>query len=109
MRTRPVRTGSSRPKHLARHYERAGYDVLAVTDHWRITGAPNESLLVIASVELNCILPGARDGHVLGFGVAAHEQELRELAASTPISRRRPTGSKPTAASRTSPIRTGPE
>lgn len=72
--------GELAPKHLARHYERAGYDVLAVTDHWRITSAPNERLLVIAGVELNCILPGARDGHVLGFGVAAHEQELRELA-----------------------------
>ena len=72
--------GELAAKSLARHYERAGYDVLAITDHWRITDAPNESLLVIASVELNCILPGARDGHVLGFGVAAHEQELRELA-----------------------------
>lgn len=72
--------GELAPRNLARHYERAGYDVLAVTDHWRITGAPNEKLLVIAGVELNCILPGARDGHVLGLGVAAREDELRALA-----------------------------
>ena len=72
--------GELSAKNLARHYERAGYDVLAVTDHWRITGAPNERLLVIPSVELNCILPGARDGHVLGFGVSASEDELGELA-----------------------------
>lgn len=73
--------GELSPKSLARHYERAGYDVLAVTDHWRLTEAPSsERLLAIASVELNCILPGARDGHVLAFGVAAGEQELRDLA-----------------------------
>lgn len=72
--------GELSAKNLARHYERAGYDVLAITDHWRITGAPNERLLVIPGVELNCIVPGARDGHVLGLGVAAAETELRELA-----------------------------
>lgn len=73
--------GELAPKHLARHYARAGYDVLAITDHWRITDAVSEErLLVVPSVELNCILPGARDGHVLAFGVAASEQELRDLA-----------------------------
>ena len=72
--------GELAPKSLARHYERAGYDVLAITDHWRITDASHERLLVIASAELNCILPGARDGHVLGYGVAAREPELRDLA-----------------------------
>jgi len=74
--------GELAPRSLARHYERASYDVLAVTDHWRITyAASTERLLVIPSVELNCILQGARDGHVLAFGVAAGEQELRELAS----------------------------
>ncbi len=73
--------GELAPKNLARHYERASYDVLAVTDHWRITNAASsERLLVIPSIELNCILPGARDGHVLAFGVAAGDPELRELA-----------------------------
>ncbi len=73
--------GELSARNLARHYERAGYDVLAVTDHWRITGAPNERLLVIPGVELNCILPGARDGHVIGIGVGARDEELRGLAA----------------------------
>lgn len=73
--------GELAPKHLARHYGRAGYDVLGITDHWRITDArSSERPLVIPSVELNCILPGARDGHVLGFGVVAREDELRALA-----------------------------
>ena len=31
-----------------------------------------DGLLVVPSVELNCVLPGARDGHVLGFGVGRH-------------------------------------
>jgi hypothetical protein len=35
-------------------------------------------------VELNCVLPGARDGHVLGFGVSATPEELRELAGGYP-------------------------
>jgi hypothetical protein len=66
---------------LARHYERAGYDVLAVTDHWKRTDAQAERILVLPSVELNCILPGARDGHVLGIGVACEPAELTSLAA----------------------------
>ena len=75
--------GELAPKGLARHYERAGYDVLAITDHWKITGAGQDALLVIASIELNCILPGARDGHVLAFGVSASEQDVRELASDS--------------------------
>jgi hypothetical protein len=73
--------GELAPDLLARHYERAGYDVLAITDHWRRTEATARSLLVIPSVELNCILPGARDGHVLGFGVACEPDDLKALAA----------------------------
>ena len=74
--------GELPPPALVVHYERAGYDVLATTDHWHITEVPStERLIVIPSVELNCVLPGARDGHVLGFGVRATPDELRELAA----------------------------
>ena len=72
--------GELAPDALARHYERAGYDVLAVTDHWKRTDARAERILVVPSVELNCILPGARDGHVLGFGVDCAPEELKELA-----------------------------
>lgn len=73
--------GELEPRHLARHYARAGYDVLAITDHWRITSDDSvDGLVAIPSVELNCILPGARDGHVLGLGVAAAEDELHALA-----------------------------
>ena len=73
--------GELGPEGLASHYARAGYDVVAVTDHWKITSAEHDGLVVIASVELNCILPGARDGHVLAYGVAASEDEVQELAS----------------------------
>jgi hypothetical protein len=62
------------------HYERAGYDVLAVTDHWKRTEANGAGIVVVPSVELNCILPGARDGHVLGFGIRCEPDELKALA-----------------------------
>ena len=74
--------GELTPDGLAAHYARAGYDVLAITDHWvRTDAAPVGDLLVIPSVELNCVLPEARDGHVLGFGVACEPAELASLGA----------------------------
>jgi hypothetical protein len=77
--------GEMPPASLVAHYERAGFDVLAITDHWKITEWPStEHLLVIPSVELNCVLPGARDGHVLGLGARATPEELRELAGGYP-------------------------
>lgn len=63
--------GELAPDLLAAHYARAGYDVLAITDHWRWTTASHDGLLVLASAELNCMLPSARDGHVLAFGIEA--------------------------------------
>ncbi len=78
--------GELAPRGLVEHYARAGYDVLAITDHWARTDAePVGDLLVIPSVELNCILPdpigGARDGHVLGFGISCEPSELAALGA----------------------------
>jgi hypothetical protein len=74
--------GELSPDDLARHYVRAGYDLLAITDHWRRTDAAAvDGLLVIPSVELNCVLPGALDGHVLAFGVRAEQAELTALGS----------------------------
>lgn len=62
---------------LVKHYERAGYDVLAVTDHWHRSDPPSTArTLVIPSAELNCLLPGDRDGHVLALGI---DDALAEL------------------------------
>ena len=73
--------GELEPDALAAHYGRAGFDVLAITDHWKRTdAAPGARLLVLPSVELNCILPAARDGHVLGFGISA-DADLAALGA----------------------------
>jgi hypothetical protein len=63
--------GELTPSLLVRHYERAGFDVLAITDHWVRTDEPsNERLLLIPSTELDASMgaPG-REAHVLGFGV----------------------------------------
>lgn len=73
--------GELTPRDLAGHYARAGYDVPGITDHWRVSGDYSvDGILVVPSVELNCILPGARDGHVLAYGVETDESELHELA-----------------------------
>ncbi len=74
--------GELPPDKLVEHYRRAGYDVLAITDHWRRTEATStDGLLVIPSAELNCLLPGERDGHVLAFGI---DEEPLELARARP-------------------------
>ena len=79
--------GELAPRMLVRHYERAGYDVLAITDHWFRSDPPStERVLVIPSAELNCVLPGDRDGHVLALGIAdaleSLEGERRDLAGT---------------------------
>jgi hypothetical protein len=65
--------GQLLPDKLVRHYEWAGYDVLAVTDHWvRTVERSTKKLLVIPSTELNAQCGGPEhDAHVLAFGVAA--------------------------------------
>jgi hypothetical protein len=73
--------GELAPDALCSHYARAGYDVLAITDHWRCSEASSTELLVIPGVELNCVLPGARDGHVLGFGVRTTKDDLTALGS----------------------------
>lgn len=64
--------GELAPPLLVRHYERAGFDVLAITDHWvRTDAASTDRLLVVPGVELNGRLDGSdRDAHVLALGVA---------------------------------------
>jgi hypothetical protein len=63
--------GELTPSLLVRHYDSAGFDVLAITDHWvRTAEASSDRLLVVPSTELDASLgaPG-REAHVLGFGV----------------------------------------
>ena len=45
--------GELRPEAVAEHYEWAGFDVLAITDHWTLTSIPStDHLLVITGAEL---------------------------------------------------------
>src|SRR5438477_12394982 len=65
--------GEMAPDLLVRHYDWAGFDVLAVTDHWVRTAEPSTSgLLVIPGAELNAQAGGPEDdAHVLALGVEA--------------------------------------
>ncbi len=65
--------GELAPDMLVRHYEWAGYDVLAITDHWvRTEERSTRKLLVIPSTELNATCgPSEDDAHVLALGVEA--------------------------------------
>jgi hypothetical protein len=77
--------GELEPDALAAHYARGGFDVLAVTDHGRVTDArPAGDLLVLPGAELNCVLPEGHDGHVLAFGIGADEEEVGEIHAARP-------------------------
>jgi hypothetical protein len=65
--------GELAPSLLVRHYEHAGFDVLALTDHWVRTIEPStDQLLVLPGTELDASLgaPG-REAHVLGLGFEA--------------------------------------
>jgi hypothetical protein len=69
--------GELTPSLLVGHYERAGFDVLAITDHWVRTAEPStERLLVLPATELDASMgePG-REAHVLGFGIASDPME----------------------------------
>jgi hypothetical protein len=64
--------GALPPEKLVEHYEWAGFDVLAITDHWIRTLAPStERLLVLPGTELDARIDGKGDAHVLGVGVDA--------------------------------------
>jgi hypothetical protein len=75
--------GELSPDELARHYERAGFDVLAITDHWVRTRQPStERLLVLAGTELDARL--ARNGghaHVLALGLDADPEPPADSGA----------------------------
>jgi hypothetical protein len=63
--------GELPPEMLVRHYDWAGFDVLAITDHWvRTDEKSTDRLLVIPSTELNAQAGGREhDAHVLALGL----------------------------------------
>jgi hypothetical protein len=72
--------GEMAPDLLVRHYDWAGFDVLAITDHWVRTAEPStRRVLVIPSTELNAVA-GGHDAHVLALGVEADPEPPDEFA-----------------------------
>jgi hypothetical protein len=65
--------GELRPRAVAEHYEWAGFDVLAITDHWTLTSVPStEHLLVITGAELAVDPLGkGRYTEILAIGIDA--------------------------------------
>jgi hypothetical protein len=62
--------GEPTPQGLVEHYHRAGYDVLAITDHWHITPYEHPELLVIPSAELSARIDrGQAEADVLAYGI----------------------------------------
>lgn len=61
--------GVATPAQLVAHYAAAGYDVVAITDHWHVTTHPDDALLVIAASELTARTDGGDEAEVLALGV----------------------------------------
>jgi hypothetical protein len=63
--------GQGEPGDLFARYEAAGYDAVAITDHWYLTEVPStDRTLAIPGAELNAALPGRPRGmHVTSIGV----------------------------------------
>jgi hypothetical protein len=67
--------GELPPEFLVRHYASAGFDVLAITDHWVRTDVPSTNgLLVLPSAELDATVEAGREAHVLALGITADPQ-----------------------------------
>ena len=63
--------GELRPEAVTQHYEWAGFDVIAITDHWKLTSVPStEHLVVITGAELavDPLGPG-RYTEILAIGI----------------------------------------
>jgi predicted metal-dependent phosphoesterase TrpH len=75
--------GIGAPADLFARYEAAGYDVVAITDHWFITDeASTERTLAIPGAELNAGLPGRPRGmHVTSIGVGELPEDPAVLGA----------------------------
>jgi hypothetical protein len=73
--------GEPTPAELVAHYEALGCDVLVITDHWLITRAESQSMLLIPGSELSAGLDRAPfEAEVLALGI----DELPEPRAAFP-------------------------
>ncbi len=80
-----ISDGQRDPAEVKRLYRDAGYDAIALTDHWRY-GAEHmdeSGLLVLSGVEYNIIGTTTREGlfHIVGVGLA-HDPALERSASA---------------------------
>jgi hypothetical protein len=71
------------PQHVIRAYRAGGYQILALTDHWKVThvrGKPEEGFLYLQGVELDGGRTAVGNYHLVGIGV--EEQPEREKLPS---------------------------
>lgn len=62
--------GQVEPRFLVRDYEEAGFDAVAITDHWRLTLVPSTGrLLTIPAAELTYDVGPGRVGEFLAYGI----------------------------------------
>lgn len=79
--------GTMPPESLVRHYLTAGFDALAITDHWHITDLAERStddFLVLPGVEYNARGTGLgrlRQFHVVGIGTRHLAEDANQPAA----------------------------
>ena len=73
--------GDATPQGLVDHYARAGFDVLAITDHWHATSHQHDRVTVIASSELSARVPEQEleEAEVLAIGVGVRARAPRAL------------------------------
>ncbi len=63
--------GDASPTALCDHYAEAGFDVLAITDHWHVTEIEHDRLVVLPASELTAAAPTAHaEAEVLAIGVS---------------------------------------
>ena len=65
--------GKLSPRECVRFYQKAGYDILSITDHRTVTPFPpeTEGILLIPGIEIDYVLPG-QWVHILGLGMESH-------------------------------------
>ncbi len=63
--------GEASPDALCDHYAGAGFDVLAITDHWHVTEVEHDRLILVPGSELTADFPSAHgEAEALALGVS---------------------------------------
>ena len=62
--------GKLDPAAVVSFYKNAGYDILSITDHRKVTEISSSQLLLIPGIEIDYVLPG-QWVHILGLGMSS--------------------------------------